>query len=165
MSVTERARAEVCRRVGEDEESVAVVARVFGVGWGTAMRAVIDHGTPRVDDAARLDGVTAVGLDETRFLAATRSHRMVYVAGFVDLGRARLLDVAKGRSAATVSDWLGDRDDAWLKRVEVAALDPHAGYANGLKTHLRHATKAVSYTHLTLPTMRLRCRSRWSPYH
>ena len=24
---------------------------------------------------------------------------------------------------------------------------------------------AVSYTHLTLPTMRLRCRSRWSPYH
>ena len=23
----------------------------------------------------------------------------------------------------------------------------------------------VSYTHLTLPTMRLRCRSRWSPYH
>ena len=26
-------------------------------------------------------------------------------------------------------------------------------------------TPAVSYTHLTLPTMRLRCRSRWSPYH
>ena len=24
---------------------------------------------------------------------------------------------------------------------------------------------SVSYTHLTLPTMRLRCRSRWSPYH
>ena len=24
---------------------------------------------------------------------------------------------------------------------------------------------AVSYTHLTLPTMRLRCRSRWSPAH
>ena len=23
----------------------------------------------------------------------------------------------------------------------------------------------VSYTHLTLPTMRLACRSRWSPYH
>ena len=24
---------------------------------------------------------------------------------------------------------------------------------------------AVSYTHLTLPTTRQRCRSRWSPYH
>ena len=25
--------------------------------------------------------------------------------------------------------------------------------------------KAVSYTHLTLPTICLTCRSRWSPYH
>ena len=25
--------------------------------------------------------------------------------------------------------------------------------------------KAVSYTHLTLPTKFLECRSRWSPYH
>ena len=27
------------------------------------------------------------------------------------------------------------------------------------------ALQAVSYTHLTLPTMKCRCRSRWSPYH
>ena len=26
-------------------------------------------------------------------------------------------------------------------------------------------TDTVSYTHLTLPTMIIRCRSRWSPYH
>ena len=25
--------------------------------------------------------------------------------------------------------------------------------------------RAVSYTHLTLPTMLAQCRSRWSPYH
>ena len=25
--------------------------------------------------------------------------------------------------------------------------------------------ETVSYTHLTLPTMSLVCRSRWSPYH
>ena len=25
--------------------------------------------------------------------------------------------------------------------------------------------RPVSYTHLTLPTMIIRCRSRWSPYH
>ena len=25
--------------------------------------------------------------------------------------------------------------------------------------------KAVSYTHLTLPTIHVECRSRWSPYH
>ena len=28
-----------------------------------------------------------------------------------------------------------------------------------------HAIYAVSYTHLTLPTNRVACRSRWSPYH
>ena len=26
-------------------------------------------------------------------------------------------------------------------------------------------SKAVSYTHLTLPTTKRWCRSRWSPYH
>ena len=25
--------------------------------------------------------------------------------------------------------------------------------------------QAVSYTHLTLPTIHVECRSRWSPYH
>ena len=28
-----------------------------------------------------------------------------------------------------------------------------------------HYAKSVSYTHLTLPTRRDSCRSRWSPYH
>ena len=30
---------------------------------------------------------------------------------------------------------------------------------------LKGAVKSVSYTHLTLPTRRDSCRSRWSPYH
>ena len=29
----------------------------------------------------------------------------------------------------------------------------------------RGSTVAVSYTHLTLPTIAAECRSRWSPYH
>ena len=28
-----------------------------------------------------------------------------------------------------------------------------------------HDSDAVSYTHLTLPTILRSCRSRWSPYH
>lgn len=44
-SLTERARAEICRRVGADLDSVAAMARVFGVGWATAHQAVIDHVT------------------------------------------------------------------------------------------------------------------------
>jgi transposase len=51
---------------------VAAVARDLGVGWATVMRAVRDHGSPLVDDAAGLEGVAALGLDETTFLKATQ---------------------------------------------------------------------------------------------
>ena len=53
--LTEQARAEACRRVGKDAHAVAAVARDLGVGWATVMRAVAEHGTPLVDDAARLE--------------------------------------------------------------------------------------------------------------
>ena len=69
--LTERARAEACRRVGKDAHAVAAVARDLGVGWATVMRAVADHGTQLVDDPTRLDGVATLGLDETSFLTAT----------------------------------------------------------------------------------------------
>jgi transposase len=70
--LTERARAEACRRVGKDAHAVAAVARDLGVGWATIMRAVADHGTPLVEDPTRLAGVATLGLDETSFLKATR---------------------------------------------------------------------------------------------
>jgi transposase len=146
-SLTVRARAEMCRRVGEDEDSVAVVARDFGIGWHTAMAAVRDHGRPLVDDPQRLEGVDAVGLDETRFLAATPTHRTVYVTGFVDLDRARLLDVVPGRSGQAVRDWLGRRPGDWLAGIDVVALDPFRGYANGLLAHLGHATVVIDHFH------------------
>jgi transposase len=78
-SLTERARAEVCRRVGEDGASVAAVARDFGVGWGTAMAAVRAHGRPRVNDPDRLDGVEAIGVDETAFQAASATRSTSFV--------------------------------------------------------------------------------------
>src|SRR5829696_965912 len=62
--LTERARAEICRRVGPAQHSVAQAARDFGVSWHTAMAAVRDHGRPRVDHLARLGAPSAVGLDD-----------------------------------------------------------------------------------------------------
>jgi hypothetical protein len=37
------------------------------------MRAVAEHGIQLVDDPGRLEGVAALGLDETSFLKATRA--------------------------------------------------------------------------------------------
>lgn len=145
--LSERARAEICRRVGEDEDSVAAVARAFGVGWHTAMAAVRDHGVALIEDPARLDGVGALGVDETKFLSATSRQRTRYVTGFVDLDRARLLDVVAGRSGQAVHDWLDERDDEWLGAIDVVALDAFRGYANGLLAHLSHATVVIDHFH------------------
>ena len=145
--LTERARAEMCRRVGEDEDSVAEVARDFGVGWHTAMAAVRDHGRPLVEDPARLDGVDALGLDETVMLHAGPRRHTTYTTNFVDVKRARLLDVVAGRSGKAVEDWLEERPEEWLAGIDVVALDPFRGYANGLLARLGHATVVLDHFH------------------
>jgi transposase len=145
--LTERARAEACRRVGKDAHAVAAVARDLGVGWATIMRAVADHGTPLVDDAARLEGVAALGLDETSFLKATRVAPTRYVTGLVDLERGRLLDVVADRTRAAVAGWLGARTRDWLAHIGTVALDPWRGYASALVAPLGHATVVVDHFH------------------
>jgi transposase len=145
--LTERARAEACRRVGKDAHAVAAVARDLGVGWATVMRAVHDHGRPLVDDAARLQGVTALGLDETSFLKATRLAPTRWVTGLVDLEGGRLLDVVADRTRAAVDRWLGARTHDWLAGIATVALDPWRGDASALVVPLGHATVVVDHFH------------------
>jgi transposase len=145
--LTERARAEACRRVGKDAHAVAAVARDLGVGWATVMRAVGDHGRPLVDDLTRLEGVAALGLDETSFLKATRVAPTRYVTGLVDLEGGRLLDVVADRTRAAVDGWLAARSRGWLAQVTTVALDPWRGYASALVGPLGHATVVVDHFH------------------
>jgi transposase len=145
--LTERARAEACRRVGKDAHAVAAVARDLGVGWATIMRAVHDHGTPLVDDPTRLADVTALGLDETSFLKATRRAPTRYVTGLVDLEQGRLLDVVADRTRAAVHGWLDARSWDWLAQIGTVALDPWRGYASALVVSLGHATVVVDHFH------------------
>ncbi len=152
-SLTERARAEICRRVGQDAASVAAVAREFGIGWRTAMTAVRDYGTPRVDDCDRLAGVQALGLDETAFQAASATRSTSFVTGIVDLTRrpggcARLLDVIDDRSASALVTWMADRGRSWRAGIGVAALDPYRGYACALRTSLPHAMRVLDAFHV-----------------
>ena len=146
-SLTERARAEICRRVGADGHSVAQLAAAFGVGWHTAMAAVRDHGRPRVDHLSRLGAPTALGLDETSFLKANRSHATLFVTGFVDLDRSRLVDVVAGHSAAAVSDWLDTKPARWKAGITTVALDPFRGYAKGIREGLPDARQVIDHFH------------------
>jgi transposase len=145
--LTERARAEACRRVGKDAHAVAAVARDLGVGWATIMRAVHEHGTPLVDDAARLEGVAALGLDETSFLKATRLAPTRWITGLVDLERGRLLDLVADRTRRAVDGWLHARPHGWLVRIGTVALDLWRGYASALVAPLGHATVVVDHFH------------------
>src|SRR5512132_1081803 len=145
--LTERARAEACRRVGKDAHAVAAVARDLGVGWQTVMRAVAEHGRPLVDDPARLEEVTALGLDETSFLKATRLAPTRWVTGLVDLEQGRLLEVVADRTRAALGRWLGARPRGWLAQVSTVALDPWRGYASALVVPLGHATVVVDHFH------------------
>ncbi len=123
--LTERARFEACRRVGQDGHTVAQVAGQLGVGWATVMAAVREHGYPLVDDPARLEHVSVLGVDETAFQGAGPRRSTTFVTGVVDLSgpTARLLDVVPDRSGKALSQWVNQRSAAWRERVSVAALD------------------------------------------
>jgi transposase len=111
------------------------------------MRAVADHGTPLVDDPTRLDGVAALGLDETTFLKATRTAPTRYVTGQVDLEQGRLLEVVADHTRAAGDGWLGARPRDWLAQVTTVALGPWRGYAIALVPPLGHATVVVDHFH------------------
>ncbi len=151
--LSERARREACRLVGEDGMDVAAVALGLGVGWATVMRAVREYGTPLVDDPNRLAGVVAIGVDETSFLAANRRHHTEFVTGIVALpgpgrARAQLLDVIPGRTRTAVQQWICARDPAWRRAVTVCSLDPFRGYASALSASLPHATRVLDAFHV-----------------
>src|SRR5262249_12448019 len=122
--LTERARAEIARRVGPGEQSVAAVVRDFGSGLHAVMAAVWYHVRTRVDHLARLGAPAAVGLDETSFLAATATHPTLLVTGIVDLDAGRLVDVVPARSARAVSDWLESKPAPWRGGVRPLGIDP-----------------------------------------
>ena len=147
-SLTERAGIEICRRVGQDGDSVAAVGRDFGVGWACVMNAVEVHGRRLVDDPDRIGEVTQLGLDETAFQRPSK-HRghTSYVTGFVGLTRPRLLDVVADRTGAAVDSWLSAQHASWLAGISEVALDPHRGYFNGLTATLPHATVVVDRFH------------------
>ncbi len=152
-SLTERARREACRLVGEDGLDVAAVADQFGVGWITIMRAVREYGSPLVDDPARLAGVVAVGVDETAFLAAGPRSSTQFVTGIVAMPgparpRAQLLDIVPGRSKAAIQDWFGRCDPTWRAGIATASLDPFRGYATALTASLPRAVRVLDAFHV-----------------
>ena len=143
--LSERARREAARRVGEDGTSVAAVARDLGVGWSTVMEAVREFGEPLVEEQlGSLAGVRSLGMDEHRW----RSRPDRWATGFCDLETGRLLEVVQGRSGAAARGFLGSETPEVRAAVGVVALDPWRGYLTPARELLPEATVTVDRFHI-----------------
>jgi len=101
-----RAARWICDRVAAVEGTPASCARTLGVSWSTAWAAVIEHGTPLIDDAARVGETAMVGFDETVMQPAHRRRRRRFVTAVVDVTTGQMIDVFEGRDAADLRLWL-----------------------------------------------------------
>jgi len=146
-SLTERARREICRQVGAELDTVAAVARQFGVGWACAHQAVVDYGDMLIAADDRLERTTALGVDEHTFAHANAHRRTQMATTFVDIDRSRLLDVAPGRSGQVVRDWVEVQPWWWAERIEVAAIDAFRGYATAIADVFPAATLVIDHFH------------------
>ncbi|MGI8793804.1 MAG: ISL3 family transposase, partial [Acidimicrobiales bacterium] len=147
--LTRRAGAEASRQVGELARPVPIVAAELGVCWWTVMNAVVEHGTPLVDDPDRIGPVEHLGVDETSFLAANRSHATVYATGLVDLQAKVVIDMVEGNRAADLRRWTAEADPGWLGGIEVVATDLAESFRAGLSPpHLDHARRVTDPFHV-----------------
>ena len=134
--------------------TVARVAEALGVRWNTANDAVLAEGKRLlIDDPARFDGVTAIGVDEHVWRHTRRGDK--YVTVVIDLtplragtGPARLLDMVEGRSKKAFKAWLAERDQAWRDQVEVVAMDGFTGFKTAAEEELPEATAVMDPFHV-----------------
>ena len=106
-------------------------------------------------DTTRLDGVRVIGVDEHRWSHTRRPGEDGYVTVIIDLtpvlegtGRARLLDLVPGRSAAALKSWLADQSQAFRDRVEVVAMDGFGGYKTAAADVVPEATAVMDPFHV-----------------
>jgi hypothetical protein len=96
-ALTRRAGLWATEQVGRMARPVSQVAAELGVAWHTVMGAVAVYATPLVADPARIGGVEAIGVDETKWLAARAKAPTRWASAVVDVKSPRVLDMIEGR--------------------------------------------------------------------
>jgi transposase len=134
--------------------TIARVAEGLGVAWNTANDAVLAEGRRvLINDTARFDSVTAIGVDEHVWRHTRRGDK--YVTVIIDLtairagtGPARLLDMVEGRSKSVFKTWLAERDQAWRDGIEVVAMDGFTGFKTATTEELPDAVAVMDPFHV-----------------
>jgi transposase len=147
----------VLRRLIADRATVAAVARELGRSWDTINTIAIQATTELMATLGpvRLDGVRVIGVDEHRWAHTRHAAGEGYVTVIVDLtavvensGRARLLDLVAGRSAAALTTWLAARIPAFREQIEIVAMDGFGGYKNAATSAVPDAVTVMDPFHV-----------------
>ena len=155
-STTRRCARYILRRLMIDRATVAAVARELGLSWDTVNTIAMEATAVIVaNDTGRLDGVRVIGVDEHRWSHVRRRGDDGYVTVIVDVtpvldgtGRARLLDLVPGRSAAALESWLSTHTATFRDQVEVVAMDGFGGYKTAAADELPEATPVMDPFHV-----------------
>ena len=153
-STTRRCARYILRRLMIDRMTIAAVARELGLSWDTVNTIAMDATQTIVAaDTTRLDGVRVIGVDEHRWSHTRSSDGFVTV--IIDLtpvlegtGRARLLDMVPGRSAAALKSWLSAQTATFRDQVDVVAMDGFGGYKTAAAEQLPEATAVMDPFHV-----------------
>ncbi|WP_176475306.1 transposase [Kocuria sp. WN036] len=97
----------------------------------------------------RLTGVDSIGVDEHewRHVGARGNGIMAHTRNEEGRPRARLLDLASGRTGAAYGDWLVKHGTAFTVGIRTATLDPCHGYTNAIRDELREAITVLRSFH------------------
>jgi transposase len=137
-----------------DHLTVARVAAGLDVSWYAANAAVLAEGRRAlIDDPARFDGVSVIGVDEHVWRHTRWGEK--YVTVIIDLtparnrtGPSRLLDMVEGRSKQVFKQWLAGRPQAWRDGIEVVAMDGFTGFKTAAAEELPDATPVMDPFHV-----------------
>jgi transposase len=155
-SITTRAIIWAIGQLRREHATIAGLARQLGTSWKTVWRAIEPELQRFADDESRFENVTTLGVDEHIWHHVDPSRRgSKELTGMVDLTRdkdgktrAMLLDLVPGRSGKAYKDWLHARGEAFRTQVQIAALDPFAGYKRAIDDKLEDATAVLDAFHV-----------------
>jgi transposase len=155
-TTTRRCDRYILRRLMIDRATVAAVARELGLSWDSVNTIAMDATqTIIAADSTQLHGVRVIGVDEHRCSHTRRPGQDGFVTVIIDVtpvldgaGRARLLDLVPGRSAAALKTWLSAQAGAFRDHVDVVAMDGFGGDKTAATEVLPEATPVMDPFHV-----------------
>ena len=146
--MTRRAGVWATTEVGRHVHSVAWAAKELGVTWHTVMDAITLWGEVLVEHPDRVSATTAIGVEETSFLAATATEETRWVSSICDVEGRSVIDVIEGRQAPDLDRWLTDQADDWKSAVTITVCDLQEPFPRSAHRHLPDATTVADPSHV-----------------